>query len=207
MVQRHLARRGIRDAAVLAAMGEVPREEFLPVEMREFAYRDAALPLQDGQTISQPYIVALMAEAMELTADDRVLEVGTGSGYAAAVLSRIAGFVDTVERIPELSATARGRLERLGFSNVAVHTGDGSLGWSPEGPYDAVCVSAAAPAVPQALLEQLTRGGRLVVPIGAPGELQVLTRVRAGPDGWVREPLVEVRFVPLIGEQGWGEGP
>lgn len=205
MVQRQLRRRGIRDPRVLEAMGSVPREAFLPAEMRGLAYRDAALPLQAGQTISQPYIVALMAEAMRLEPQDRVLEVGTGSGYAAAVLSRIAASVDTVERIPELAESARERLARLGFSNVTVHEGDGSRGWPTRGPFDAVCVSAAAPTIPDSLLEQLSQRGRLVLPVGSRTGIQMLTRVCRGPAGWREEGLVEVRFVPLIGDEGWDE--
>ncbi len=203
MVERHLVRRGIRDPGVVSAMSTVPREAFVPPEMRVYAYRDAALPLSAGQTISQPYIVAAMAEALQLKPEDRVLEVGTGSGYAAAVLSLLAATVDTVERIPELADTAAERLERLGFDNVSVHLGDGSRGWPANAPYDGICVAAAAPDVPEALLDQLNDGGRLVVPVGPLTGPQRLVRVRKEGDRWAEDPLGEVRFVPLVGEEGW----
>ena len=204
MLSEHLAGRGIRDAAVLKAMREVPREAFLPQGMEPFAYDDGPLPIEAGQTISQPFIVAYMIEALELQGKERVLEVGTGSGYAAAVLSRCAAQVFTVERIAILAESARARLESLGYGNVTVHLGDGTLGWREHAPYDAIVVTAGAPDVPEGLLEQLAPGGRLVIPVGPTQHLQDLVRVRRTAAGEFRyEMLCPVRFVPLIGEQGW----
>lgn len=204
MLHQHLAARGITDEAVLKAMWEVPREAFLPPGMELFAYDDGPLPIAEGQTISQPYIVAYMIEAMELTGDERVLEIGTGSGYAAAVLSRCAAEVFTVERIPSLARGARIKLESLGYRNVTVHLGDGTLGWREDAPYDAIVVTAGAPEVPKELVHQLAPGGRLVIPVGPTQHLQDLIRVRRLPSGELRhEMLCPVRFVPLIGEQGW----
>ncbi len=196
--------RGISDSAVLAAMRQVPREEFVDPGMRELAYEDHPLPIAKGQTISQPFIVAYMTEALELTGSDRVLEVGTGSGYAAAVLSRIVDRVYSVERLEELAEDARRRLERLGYGNVVVLVGDGSLGWPEHAPYDAIVVTAGAPRVPTPLLRQLTGGGRLVIPVGPSSLLQNLVRVRRVGDDEVRyEELCGVRFVPLVGAEGW----
>ena len=206
MVRRHLAARGIHDPAVLGAMRSVPREAFLPPELAEFAYEDAPLPIEEGQTISQPYIVALMAEALELRPEDRVLEVGTGSGYAAAVLGRIAREVYTIERHGALADTAAGRLLELGFRNVHVRHGDGTLGWPEHAPYDAIVVAAGGPDVPDALVRQLAVGGRLVIPLGADRDLQTLVRITRQADGRLHhEDLGGVRFVPLIGAQGWEE--
>jgi protein-L-isoaspartate(D-aspartate) O-methyltransferase len=204
MIAEHLVGRGIRDAAVLKAMREVPREEFLAPELERFAYEDGPLPIEEGQTISQPYIVAYMVEALELTGRERVLEIGTGSGYAAAVLSLCAAEVFSVERIATLAQTARNRLQELGYRNVLVHLGDGTLGWQEHAPYDAMVVTAGAPEVPAGLLEQLATGGRLVIPVGPTPHLQDLIRVRRLANGeFRREELCGVRFVPLIGEQGW----
>jgi protein-L-isoaspartate(D-aspartate) O-methyltransferase len=204
MVTEHLLARDIRNAAVVKAMREVPREAFLPPELERFAYEDGPLPIEEGQTISQPYIVAYMIEALELTGRERVLEIGTGSGYAAAVLSLCAAEVFSVERIAALADTARGRLQELGYRNVAVHLGDGTLGWKDHAPYDAIVVTAGAPEVPAGLREQLATGGRLVIPVGPTPHLQELVRVRRLPSGeFRREELCGVRFVPLIGEQGW----
>ena len=204
MVASQVEARGVRDAGVLAAMREVPREVFVPDELAEFAYRDSPLPIECGQTISQPYIVALMAAALQLTPGDRVLEIGTGSGYAAAVLSRIAKRVETVERHDELSQISAARLARLGYDNVAVHHADGTLGWPDGAPYDAIVVAAGGPTVPEALLDQLAVGGRLVIPVGEDRDLQTLVRVTRHADGRLeREDLGDVRFVPLIGVQGW----
>ena len=204
MVARHLAARGIADPAVLAAMGAVPREAFVPVGERAHAYDDRALPIAEGQTISQPYVVALMAEALELGPADRVLEVGTGSGYAAAVLARCAGSVVSVERVPALASAAAEVLAGLGVTGIVVHVADGTLGWPPAAPYDAIVVTAGGPDVPAALVDQLAPGGRLVMPAGPPGG-QRLVRVRRSPTGAVEaaEDLGGVAFVPLIGEQGW----
>ncbi|TWU17436.1 Protein-L-isoaspartate O-methyltransferase [Novipirellula galeiformis] len=204
LVETGVCRLGVRDDAVLQAMRSVPREEFVSEAMREFAYRNAPLPIGSGQTISQPLIVAYMAEALELTATDRVLEIGAGSGYAAAVVSRIAKEVFTVERHRELADAARSRLERLGYDNVHVLHADGTLGWPEHAPFDAIVVSAGAPRVPPALLQQLVIGGRLVIPVGDQQHCQKLIRVtRRGEDDFQHEQLTDVRFVPLVGEAGW----
>lgn len=206
MVDLQVRARGIEDEAVLAAMEEVPRDSFVAPEAVAFAYEDTALPIDEGQTISQPYIVALMAEAAELGPDDRVLEVGTGSGYAAAVLARIAAQVFTIERHRSLAETADERFRELGYDNIDVRVGDGTLGWPEEAPFDAILVAAGSPAqVPPALTEQLAPGGRLVIPVGATPEGQELMRVRRSDDGTSlhRESLLPVRFVPLIGDAGW----
>ncbi len=206
MVQNHLVARGIDDPAVLEAMRTVPREAFLPPELAEFAYEDSPLPIAEGQTISQPYIVALMAAALELRPHDRVLEIGTGSGYAAAILGRIAREVYTIERHAALADAAAAHLRELGFDTVHVLHGDGTLGWSAHAPYDAVVVTAGGPDIPEALLAQVAVGGRLVIPIGEDRTLQTLVRVTRRPDGSLRrEDLGDVRFVPLIGAQGWDE--
>ena len=204
MVSRQIAARGVRDSRVLEAMRSVPREAFLPAELAEFAYVDAPLPIEKKQTISQPYIVALMAAALGLRPADRVLEIGTGSGYAAAVLGRIAREVYTIERHEELASLAAGRLAELGFANVQVRHGDGTLGWPEKAPFDAIVVAAGGPRLPEALLEQLAVGGRLVIPVGEGKTLQKLLRLTREADGSLRrEDLGDVRFVPLIGAQGW----
>jgi len=204
MIERHLVARGVRDEAVLRAMRAVPREAFVAGELAEFAYEDAPLPIEAGQTISQPYIVAEMTVALRLGPESRVLEVGTGSGYAAAVLSRIAREVYTIERHAELAEAATRRLQSLGYDNVHVRHGDGTLGWPEHGPYDGIVVAAGGPDVPQPLLEQLAVGGNLVVPIGATPREQTLVRVtRTDAETYARENLGAVRFVPLIGAQGW----
>jgi protein-L-isoaspartate(D-aspartate) O-methyltransferase len=203
MVERQLARRGIADPLVLEAFTRVPRDAFLPPELGEFAYKDAPLPIEEGQTISQPYIVAVTVEALGLRGGERVLEVGTGSGYAAAVLSQIAGEVYTIERHARLAGIARERLQRLGYSNVHVREGDGTLGWPEHAPYDAIAVAAGAPEVPRALLDQLAPGGHLVIPVGEDESRQILMRITREEEGFREEELTKVRFVPLIGEQGW----
>jgi protein-L-isoaspartate(D-aspartate) O-methyltransferase len=204
MIREHLIGQGIRDPEVLAAMREVPREAFVAEGMEELAYEDNPLPIDEGQTISQPYIVAYMTEALELSAADRVLEIGTGSGYAAAVLSRIVTTVHTVERLASLARSAGRRLEMLGYTNIHVHEGDGTLGWPEHAPYDAIVVTAGAPDVPKPLLEQLAIGGRLVIPVGPTSYLQMLVRVRRVAEYDYRsEDLCSVRFVPLIGAAGW----
>lgn len=206
MVELQLVRRGISQPRLLDAFRAVPREEFVPPELGEFAYSDAALPIAEGQTISQPYIVALTIEALQIQGHERALEVGTGSGYAAAILGKLAREVFTVERLEPLAMAARERLSRLGHANVHVQHGDGTLGWAEHAPYDVIAVAAGGPEVPQALLEQLAPGGRLVIPIGDDDSGQVLTRVtREGSAEFRREPILDVRFVPLIGEQGWPE--
>ena len=176
MVERQIEARGVRHPAVLEAMRTVPREAFLAGELAEFAYEDAPLPIEAGQTISQPYIVALMAAALEPRPGDRLLEIGTGSGYAAAVLSRVAADVYTVERHEELARLAESRMRALGYTNVHVLHGDGTLGWAEHAPYDAIVVAAGGPDAPPALLEQLADGGRLVIPIGATPREQELVR-------------------------------
>lgn len=205
MVQRDLARRGVRDPRVLEAMGAVPREAFVPAAHRRSAYADRALPLRFGQTVSQPYVVAVTLEALRLSPTDRVLEVGAGSGYAAAVASRLAAEVIGVERIEGLAAGARERLGTLGYENVAVVWADGELGHPPSAPYDAIFVSAAAEAVPEALFEQLAAGGRLVAPVGHPVRDQQLALyekpppAQGSPDGAPRRSeLLPVAFVPLL---------
>lgn len=206
MVRLQLRGRRIRDAGVLAAFERVPREAFIPESLHEFAYEDSPLPIAEGQTISQPYIVALTAEALGLKGDERVLEIGTGSGYAAAILSRMARDVYTVERHVALARSADEAIARLGYRNVHVRCADGTKGWSEHAPYDAIAVAAGGPEVPETLLEQLAIGGRLVMPVGSESE-QVLMRVtRDGPAAFSSEKLTEVRFVPLIGEHGWSEG-
>ena len=203
MVQLQLAGRGIADPRLLEAFRSVPREDFVPAELTEFAFHDTPLPIGDGQTISQPYIVAMTLAALGLRGGERVLEVGTGSGYAAAVLSRLAKEVYSVERLASLADSARERLARLGYDNVQVLCGDGTLGWAEHAPYDAIAVAAGGPEVPRALLNQLAPGGRLVIPVGPDESSQVLMRVTRHDAGFHSEPLTEVRFVPLIGEQGW----
>jgi protein-L-isoaspartate(D-aspartate) O-methyltransferase len=204
MVERYIRARGVRDERVLAALASVPREAFLPEELAEFAYEDRPLPIEAGQTISQPYIVAVMIAALELRGDEDVLEIGTGSGYAAAVLARVARRVYTIERHGELADLARARLRTLGFDNVEVECGDGTLGWPEHAPYGAIVAAAAGPEVPRALLEQLTDGGRLVMPVGT-SRAQQLVRVTRTGDRHQRDDLGPVVFVPLVGEHGWSD--
>jgi protein-L-isoaspartate(D-aspartate) O-methyltransferase len=204
MIRADLEGRGIRDPNVLEAMRVVPREEFLPFHLKNQAYEDYPLPIEEGQTISQPYIVAFMAEALELSPSDRVLEIGTGSGYSAAVLSRIAADVYTVERFTGLAERAGKRLRELDYGNVRILVGDGTLGWPEHAPYEAIVVTAGAPRVPKTLLKQLAMGGRLVIPVGPDRLGQTLTRVRRLNEGeFLEERLLAVQFVPLIGEEGW----
>ncbi len=203
---QQLRRRGIKDEAVIRAMEQVPREEFVGVELVEFAYDDTALPIESGQTISQPFMVALMIEALLLKPKDRVLEVGVGSGYAAAVLSIIVDEVFTIERHQVLASQAAQRLERLHYNNVQVLCGDGTLGWPEHAPFDAIVVAAAGPQPPQSLLEQLAIGGRLVMPTGVSERVQMLQRItRINKDELEIEELGAVSFVPLIGAEGWLE--
>ena len=204
MVDAQIAGRGVRDRAVLEAMRSVPREAFVTAGLRERAYDDTPLSIGSGQTISQPYIVALMLEAAAIAPGDRVLEVGAGSGYAAAIAGRLAAHVDAVERHAGLARAAAARLAALGLANVAIHEADGSVGWPAGAPYDAIVVAAAGPHLPAALREQLAVGGRLVMPVGDRGRgqrLLKLTRIDAG--NFRQEDLGGVVFVPLVGAQGW----
>ena len=206
MVEHHLRQRDIHDPRVLDAMRSVPRESFVEPGFEEFAYEDSPLQIGEQQTISQPYIVAFMIQAAELRPGDRVLEVGAGSGYAAAVLAQIAAEVYTIERYPSLGKQARARFEKLGYENIQLIIGDGTRGWRDAAPFDAILVAAGSPAVPQALKEQLAIGGRLVIPVGETGIDQRLLRIRRNSETEFREEeLAAVRFVPLVGEQGWAE--
>jgi protein-L-isoaspartate(D-aspartate) O-methyltransferase len=200
-----LRQQGIIDEQVLLAIGRVRREAFVPAELAERAYENVALPIGHGQTISQPYVVAAMTEALRLTESSRVLDVGTGSGYQAAILAEISGEVVSVERVPALSASAEAVLARLGYQRVALHVANGTLGWPDGAPYDAILAAAGGPEIPDALLAQLAPGGRLVMPVGTLAE-QELTVVRRTEHGFERYPLGPVRFVPLVGEGGWPEG-
>ncbi|HOT93855.1 MAG TPA: protein-L-isoaspartate(D-aspartate) O-methyltransferase [Methanoregulaceae archaeon] len=202
MVEYQIARRGIHDPRVLDALRQVPRHLFVPPGFEREAYEDSPLPIGQGQTISQPYIVALMTALLDVGPDDRVLEIGAGSGYQAAVLARLAGGVITVERLPEVAAQARRNLERVGVKNVEVVVGDGTRGRPESAPYQGIIVTAAAPRVPPPLLEQLADGGRLVAPVGG-RDLQELVRVVRRGGRYEYEHAGPVRFVPLVGEHGW----
>jgi protein-L-isoaspartate(D-aspartate) O-methyltransferase len=203
MVQRTIADRGVRDPRVLVAMRTVRRERFIDPSLRDSAYDDSPLPIEKGQTISQPFIVALMAEQARIEPDDRVLEVGTGSGYGAAVLGCIAAEVWTIERHAELVAQAARVLNAEGFDNVHVVEGDGTLGWPDAAPFDAIVVTAGAPDPPDALCRQLVDGGRLVIPVGQSRHSQELLRITRRGDSFQTEDLAAVRFVPLVGDEGW----
>ncbi|MCL6620501.1 MAG: protein-L-isoaspartate(D-aspartate) O-methyltransferase [Syntrophobacterales bacterium] len=198
MVKEQLQARDISDPRVLAAMGKVPRERFVPAWLAPFAYADQALPIGQGQTISQPYIVALMSQWAEVRPGDKVLEVGTGSGYQAAVLAELTDRVFTIELIPELARQAQATLRELGYARVQVRTGDGYAGWPEEAPFAAILVTAAAPQVPPALSAQLLEGGRLVIPLGRPGGLQYLKKYRKVKGELREEGSLPVRFVPLV---------
>ena len=204
MVERQLRRRRITDPRILDAFLEVPREAFVSAEYAHLAYGDHPLPIEAGQTISQPYIVALMIEAAGIKAGDKVLEVGSGSGYAAAVLSRIAAEVVGIERQHELVEVARERLKRLGYDNVTIVGGDGTKGCQEEAPFDAILAAASGSHIPAPLVEQLRPGGTIVMPVGSPGWVQKLVKVTKREDGTLQQSdLGGVRFVPLIGEEGW----
>ncbi len=204
MVREQLETRGIRDRRVLDAMRRVPRERFVPEHLRERAYDDAALPVECGQTISQPYMVAKMTELLELGGGERVLEIGTGTGYQTAILALLAGHVYTIEWHLRLMLAARARLEALGIDNVTYRCGDGSRGWPEKAPFDGILVAAGAPDVPESLEQQLGIGGRLVIPVGPPAEQTLVRVVRTG-EGLERQRLFPCRFVKLLGEEGWGE--
>ena len=204
MVEQHLRRRGIKDQHILDAFLTVPREEFVAEEHVRAAYGDHPLPIEAGQTISQPYIVGLMIQAAEIKRGDKVLEVGAGSGYAAALISRIAKTVIGVERQHDLVEIARRRMQRLGYHNVEIVEGDGTKGYSDQAPFDAILAAASGSHIPRPLVEQLAPGGRIVMPLGNPGWAQQLIKVTKTDDGTlVQEDLGGVRFVPLIGEEGW----
>ncbi len=203
MVNYQIARRGIVDERVLDAMRAIPRHLFVPAEFQKDAYDDFPLPIGNEQTISQPYIVAFMTNILDLQGDERVLEVGTGSGYQAAVLSMLVKKVHTVERIPALATKARQTLRKLGIKNVDVHMGDGSLGWPKMAPYQAILVTAAAPTAPQALLDQLDLGGRMIIPVGGRFQ-QALELWHKKKEGLKLQTILPVVFVPLKGKQGWG---
>ncbi len=196
MVEYQIRRRGVKDRKVLSAMLKVPRHLFIPEQMKELAYGDEPLPIGEGQTISQPYIVAYMTEALRLRGRERVLEIGTGSGYQTAVLAEIVREVYTVELIPELSDRARAVLEKLGYRNIHFRVGDGTLGWPEHAPFDAILVSAAPASVPPALVEQLKPGGKMIIPVGT--DFQELVLVTRKETGWDEQRLIGVRFVPLI---------
>lgn len=206
MVEQQIIRRGVGDPRLWAAMRAVPRERFVPEDVRSLAYEDRPLPVEAGQTISQPYIVARMIEAGAISPEDRVLEVGAGSGYAAAVMSRLAAHVFAVERIAELAALAEGRMKALGYDNVSIGLGDGTAGWAEEAPFDAILVAAGGPGVPPPLREQLAIGGRLVMPVGDGGEQQLVRLIRKDEEEFDLTVLEAVRFVPLIGAHGWKDG-
>lgn len=203
MVDAQRARGEITDERVLAAMAAVPREQFVPEELASEAYVEHALPIGEDQTISQPYVVALMTQALELSPNDRVLEVGTGSGYQSAVLRQLVEHVITIERLDALASAARERFEKLGLDGIDVEVADGTLGWPPGAPYDAIVVTAAGPVVPEALRAQLTLGGRLVMPVGRGGAQNLLRLRHRGPGIDVVDDLGPVAFVPLIGREGW----
>ncbi len=205
MVDSQIRARGIRDVRVLAAMEKVPRHLFVNEAMREQAYNDSPLPIDGGQTISQPYIVALMTEAMELTGKEKVLEIGTGSGYQTAILAELAEHVFSIDRVAALASAARRLLESLNYYNVAVRVGDGTYGWREEAPFDAIIVTAGAPNIPRTFVEQLSIGGRLVIPVGSrhSQSLIKMNRLSDDPNDVRKEDLGGCRFVDLIGEYGW----
>jgi protein-L-isoaspartate(D-aspartate) O-methyltransferase len=202
MVTEQIAHRGILDPRLLAVMRNVPRHRFIPPDDLAWAYADGPLPIGHGQTISQPFIVALMTDLLDLTSSARVLEIGTGSGYQAAVLAELSAEVHTVEVIPELARRAEELLKELGYANVHVHLADGSLGWPDAAPYDGILVAAAAPEVPPPLLDQLADGGRLVIPVGGRGFQQLEVWERKGEE-YTHGKKISVAFVPLRGEHGW----
>lgn len=202
MVEEQLVNRGVSDLRVLAAVSKVERHRFVAEALQSRAYDDKPLPIGEHQTISQPYIVGLMTQALELRGNERVLEVGTGCGYQTAVLAELAATVYTIERLAPLAAAARALLEELGYTNVVTRIGDGTLGWAEEGPFEAIIVAAASPQVPRPLVAQLALGGRMVFPIGEE-ELQTLVRIRKKEEGLHEEYFGDCRFVKLVGRYGW----
>ena len=208
MIERTIRRRGLDDPALLAAFRAVPREEFIGDEFAEFAYADGPLPIESQQTISQPYIVALTIDAAAIGAGDKALEIGAGSGYAAAVIGKIASEVVAIERHRQLVDLARERIHRLGYGNVHIIEGDGTRGCPAEAPFDAIVAAASGSHVPACLIDQLSPGGRIVMPVGDPHSVQSLVKLTKHADGRLeREDLCAVRFVPLIGEHGYGDDP
>jgi len=205
MIEAHLKARGITDERVLEAMGTIPRQEFVSADLRDSAYSDHPLPIGEGQTISQPYVVALMTQALRLQGDEKVLEIGTGSGYQAAVLAELVDEVYTIEIVPSLSEVAEVRLERLGYENVEVKNADGYFGWKEHAPFDAVMITAAADHVPPELLDQLKDGGQLIMPLGSTKYYQTLTLLTKEGGEVKAEYLIDVRFVPMTGEAQKGE--
>jgi protein-L-isoaspartate(D-aspartate) O-methyltransferase len=206
MIERTIRRRGLGDPALLAAFREVPREEFISGDYAEFAYADGPLPIESGQTISQPYIVALTIDAAGIGPEDKVLEIGAGSGYAAAVIGQVAREVIAIERHPELVGLAKERMRRLGYANVRIVEGDGTRGCPAEAPFDAIVAAASGSHIPAVLIDQLKSGGRIVMPVGDPHSVQSLVKLTKHADGQLeREDLCAVRFVPLIGEHGFRE--
>lgn len=203
MVETQLKGRGITDEAVLRSMLIVPRHKFVLKEKQEYAYFDNALEIEEGQTISQPYIVAIMAQALELKASDKVLEIGTGSGYYAAILSRIAAYIFTIERQEILTDLAKERFNKLGYMNIEVRIGDGTLGWTERAPFDAILVTAGGPVIPDSLINQLAVGGRLVIPVGDKRDQSLMRVKKTETSELIKENLGSVRFVPLIGQKGW----
>lgn len=204
MVEEQLIRRGISDEKVLAAFRKVPREKFVPMDYQQNAYDDYPIPIGENQTISQPYMVALMTQCLEFRGGEKVLEIGTGSGYQMAILAEIAGKVYSVERLEGLAKRSQGTLSALGYKNCKIKTGDGTLGWEENAPYDGIIVTAGAPAVPQSLVRQLKDGGRLVVPVGG-GVGQVLTVIEKKGKAVTSREVCGCVFVPLIGKEGWQE--
>ncbi len=203
MVQDQLMTRGIKDQLVLESFLKVPRHEFVPPSLQAFAYEDTPLPIGEEQTISQPFIVALMAQVAHLTTQSKVLEIGTGSGYGAAIIAAIAAEVYTIERLPGLAELAQERFKRLNYQNITVKIGDGSLGWPEKAPFDAILVTAGAPIVPEALLDQLKERGHLVIPVGNHLMQELRCYRKTGEKTYMTEIIEWVRFVPLLGEQGW----
>ncbi|MDP4128066.1 MAG: protein-L-isoaspartate(D-aspartate) O-methyltransferase [Bacillota bacterium] len=205
MVQKQLIGRDITDRAVINSMLTVPRHVYVKEDKQDYAYYDTALEIEESQTISQPYIVALMAQALNLKASDNVLEVGTGSGYSAAILSRIAANVYTIERHEELAHLAKERFRNQGYENIEVRVGDGTLGWAEKAPFEAILVTAGGPIIPEPLTDQLAIGGRLVIPVGDKGEQKLIRVKKTATSDLIEENLGLVRFVPLIGTEGWSE--
>ena len=205
MVQTQLIGRGITDEAVIKSMLIVPRHKYVMEDKQMYAYYDTALEIEAGQTISQPYIVALMAQALELKGSGTVLEIGTGSGYSAAILSRMAAYIYTIERHDILAHSAKARFQNQGYENIEVRVGDGTLGWTEKAPFDAILVTAGGPVIPDSLINQLSIGGRLVIPVGDKGEQMLMRVKKTATSELIQENLGPVRFVPLIGTKGWSE--